>query len=124
VGGETPSGIYVWSLIRNEKPIVLFEKNCHATVKSEAIACARRCRSSLLTGWWKKWRAEGEERHKGSLIPPPPKKKEVFVVFGNKVFTKVYQQDFRYLLFHEKITVLLCILYRVTGIRTENLLFL
>jgi hypothetical protein len=76
VGGETPSGIYVWSLIRNEKPIVLFEKNCHATVKSEAIACARRCRSSLLTGWWKKWRAEGEERHKGSLIPPPPKKKK------------------------------------------------
>jgi hypothetical protein len=43
----------------------------HATVKSEAIACARRCRSSRLTGWWKKnnqkkWRAE-EERHTVSL---------------------------------------------------------
>jgi hypothetical protein len=27
-----------WSLIRNEKPIVLFERHCHATEKSEAIA--------------------------------------------------------------------------------------
>jgi hypothetical protein len=62
-------------LIRNEKPIVLFEKrHCHATEKSEAIACARRCRSSRLTRWWTqkrligiKWRAEEEERHKGSL---------------------------------------------------------
>jgi hypothetical protein len=25
---------------------------CHMTEKSEAIACARRCRSSPLTGWW------------------------------------------------------------------------
>jgi hypothetical protein len=41
-----------WSLIRNEKPIVLFERHCHATEKSEAIACARRCRSSRLTRWW------------------------------------------------------------------------
>jgi hypothetical protein len=45
----------------------------HATEKSEAIACARRCRSSRLTGWWFqknnwiKWRAEEEERHKGPL---------------------------------------------------------
>jgi hypothetical protein len=31
-------------LIRNEKPIVLFERNCHVTDKSEAIACARRSR--------------------------------------------------------------------------------
>jgi hypothetical protein len=36
-------------LIRNEKPIVLFERHCHATEKSEAIARARRCRSSWLT---------------------------------------------------------------------------
>jgi hypothetical protein len=35
-----------WSLLRNEKPIVLFERHCHATEKSEAIACARSCRSS------------------------------------------------------------------------------
>jgi hypothetical protein len=48
-------------LIRNEKPIVLFERHCHATEKSEAIACARSFRSR------KKWRAEEEERHKGSL---------------------------------------------------------
>jgi hypothetical protein len=45
-------------------------------VKSKAIACARRCRSSRLTGWWTKknikWMAEEkeeEERHKGSLTP-------------------------------------------------------
>jgi hypothetical protein len=56
-------------LIRNEKPIVLFERHCHATEKSEAIACARRYRSSCLTRWWtqknnkKNWRAEEEERH-------------------------------------------------------------
>jgi hypothetical protein len=24
----------------------------HVTLKSEAIACARRCRSSRWTGWW------------------------------------------------------------------------
>jgi hypothetical protein len=35
----------------DEKPTVLFERHCHATVKSEAIACARRCLSSRLTGW-------------------------------------------------------------------------
>jgi hypothetical protein len=40
------------SLIRNEKPIVLFERHCHATEKSEAIACARSCGSSRLTRWW------------------------------------------------------------------------
>jgi hypothetical protein len=60
-------------LIRNEKPIVLFERHCLLTEKSEAIACARRCRSSWMAGWWlkknnqKKWRAEEEERHKRSL---------------------------------------------------------
>jgi hypothetical protein len=45
------------------------------TEKSEAIACARKYRPSQLTGWWiqknnrKKWRAEEEERHKGSGHP-------------------------------------------------------
>jgi hypothetical protein len=69
-----------WSLIRDKKPIVLFERHCHAAEKSEAIACARRCWSSQLTRWWTKknnrktWRAEEEERHMGSLTP----KKEVF----------------------------------------------
>jgi hypothetical protein len=43
---------WAWSLIRNEKPIVLFERHCHATENSEAIACARRCRSSRLTRRW------------------------------------------------------------------------
>jgi hypothetical protein len=56
-----------------KKPIVLFERNCHVTEKSEAIACARRCRSSRYQGGgskrkkMKKWRAEEEERHMGSL---------------------------------------------------------
>jgi hypothetical protein len=27
-------------------------ENCHATEESEAFACARRCQSSHLTGWW------------------------------------------------------------------------
>jgi hypothetical protein len=31
LGGETPSRIRAWSLIRNEKPTVLFERHCHAT---------------------------------------------------------------------------------------------
>jgi hypothetical protein len=31
------SKIRVWSLICKEKPIVLFERNCHASEKSEAI---------------------------------------------------------------------------------------
>jgi hypothetical protein len=57
-----------WSFIRNKITIVLMERQCHATEKPEAIACARRCRSSWLTRWWtQKWRAEEEKRHKGSL---------------------------------------------------------
>jgi hypothetical protein len=44
------SRIRARSLIRNKKPIVLFERHCHATEKLEVIACARRCRSSQLTG--------------------------------------------------------------------------
>jgi hypothetical protein len=32
---------WAWSLIVTKKPIVLFERHCHATEKSEAIACAR-----------------------------------------------------------------------------------
>jgi hypothetical protein len=39
LGRETPSRIRAWSLIRIEKPIVLFERHCHAAEKSEAIAC-------------------------------------------------------------------------------------
>jgi hypothetical protein len=74
-GRLLPSLLKEWSLISDEKPIVLFERHCHATEKSEAIACARRCRSSRLTGRWtqknyqKKGRAEQEERHKGLATP-------------------------------------------------------
>jgi hypothetical protein len=56
------------------------QSSMSATVKSEAIACARRCRSSQLTGWCtrkknnqKKWRAE-EERHEGSQTKKNTKK--------------------------------------------------
>jgi hypothetical protein len=50
-------------------------------MKSEAIACARRCRSSRLTGRltknknWKKSRAEEDERHKG--VADPQKRKKI-----------------------------------------------
>jgi hypothetical protein len=62
-----------WSLIRNEKPIALFERNCHATEKSGAIACARSCRSSWLTGWWT--RKEQLEKIKGQGGGEAQKKK-------------------------------------------------
>jgi hypothetical protein len=74
-------------LNRNEKTIVLFERHCHATEKSEAIACARSCQLSWLTTnkvvdpkriIGKNWRAEEEERHKGSLTPPKKQKKTIF----------------------------------------------
>jgi hypothetical protein len=71
MGGETPSRKRAWSLIHNKNPIVLFEWHCHATEKSEAIACARSCPSSRLARWstqkrimGKKWRAKEEEMHK------------------------------------------------------------
>jgi arginine/lysine/ornithine decarboxylase len=47
LGGETPSWIRAYNLIHKEKQIVLFDRNCHVTEKSEAIACARRCRSMV-----------------------------------------------------------------------------
>jgi hypothetical protein len=52
-----------------------WRKNCHTTVKSEAIACARRCRSSWLTGWWtrkrriKKMEEQGGEEAQGVADP-------------------------------------------------------
>jgi hypothetical protein len=75
-----------WSLTRNEKPIVLFERHCHATEKSEAIACARSCRSSFFgpkKNNWNKYRAEEEDRHKGSLT----QKNEVAQIVGLLVST-------------------------------------
>jgi hypothetical protein len=71
-GNSILDGRGVWSVTK-KNPIVLFERHCQATEKSEAIACVRRCWSSWLTKWWtkknnrKKWRAEEEERHKGLL---------------------------------------------------------
>jgi hypothetical protein len=62
--GETPSWIWAWSLICSEKKNCSLWENYHATVRSEAIACTRRCQSAWLTGWrtgkeyWKNWRAK------------------------------------------------------------------
>jgi hypothetical protein len=44
-----------------KKTIALFEKNCHATEKSEAIACANRCQTVWRTRKesLEKWRARG-----------------------------------------------------------------
>jgi hypothetical protein len=71
------------------------------TEKSEAIACARRCRSSRLTRWWtkknnrKKWRAEEEERHKGLLTKKTAilreKAENVMCEFGNIRFQKHFR---------------------------------
>jgi hypothetical protein len=49
-------------------------------VKSEAIACARRCRSSQLTGWWtrkEKYEKIGDqgEGEAQEVADPPPQKK-------------------------------------------------
>jgi hypothetical protein len=55
--------------------------------KSEVIASARRCLSSRLTRWWtkknnwKKWRAEEEERHKGSLT-----QKKTLQLLGTQIY--------------------------------------
>jgi hypothetical protein len=45
-----PEGRGVLSAMK--KINVLFERHCHGTDKSEAIACARSCLSSQLTRWW------------------------------------------------------------------------
>jgi hypothetical protein len=63
--------------------MVLFERNCHGIEKSEAIACARKCRSSRLhkrvvdppkKNWDKN---EGARRRvtRGHWHPPPKKKR-------------------------------------------------
>jgi hypothetical protein len=55
--------------LKNELKPFSFERHCHANENSQTIACARRCRSSRLTWWWtRKWKAEEEEGHMGSLI--------------------------------------------------------
>jgi hypothetical protein len=48
---------------KQKKTIVLFERNCHVNDKLEAIACARRCQSSRLTGW--RTRKELSEKMEG-----------------------------------------------------------
>jgi hypothetical protein len=78
--------IRAWSLIRNKKPIILFERHCHATEKSEAIACVRRCWSSQITRWWSQKRIIGKNRGPRSRrgtrdhYPPPQKKKSMYTV--------------------------------------------
>jgi hypothetical protein len=71
---------YISILVHDDHVVRILRTCCrssHVTEKSEAVACARRCRSSQLTGWWtpkeesEKYRAEVEERHKGSPTPTP-----------------------------------------------------
>jgi hypothetical protein len=67
-------------LIRNEKPIVLFERHCHAAEKSEAIACAWNPGNKVVDPKriiGEKWRAEEEERHKGLLTQKKKKSCEI-----------------------------------------------
>jgi hypothetical protein len=60
-------------MIRNKKPILLFERNCHVHEKSEAIAS---CKEMPVTpvnkvvdkkNSWKMGAEEEKERHSGSL---------------------------------------------------------
>jgi hypothetical protein len=71
-------------LIRNEKPIVFFERSCHVTEKSEAIAFARRCRSSQLTGWGiQKEQSEKIEGQEGGEAQGVAAQKEDIYLYDN-----------------------------------------
>jgi hypothetical protein len=49
-----------------KKTIILFERHCHATEKSETIACPWRCRSfRWFTGWWTQKRIIGKMEDQG-----------------------------------------------------------
>jgi hypothetical protein len=65
------------------------------TEKSEAIASARRCRSSRLIGWWtqkeySKKKAKEEERQEGSLS----QKTIVGLVYINDPETSFFRHEF------------------------------
>jgi hypothetical protein len=70
--------VLFFEVCRNSLPIVLFERHCHVTEKSEAIAHARRCRSSRLTRWWTQKRIirkmEGRGGEEAQGVADPPKK--------------------------------------------------
>jgi hypothetical protein len=92
--------VTVWSMIRNEKnkTIVLFKRHCHATEKTEAIACARRCRSSRLTRWWTQMnnRKNGWPRRRGTRGRWPPKNNKIkhcIYVGRAKVSDKIQRPD-------------------------------
>jgi hypothetical protein len=66
----------------------------------EAIACARRCRSSRLTGWWtqkiiirKKWKSEEEERHNGLLTL---KIRKHFIALNHSIFLERPEASFNF----------------------------
>jgi hypothetical protein len=88
----TRIGSITLSLIRNEKPIVLFKRHCHATEKSEA-GCM--CQSSWLTGGGPQknnWKMEGQGggRQKGDADPPPPPHEKWQVFFGLKFAPTIF----------------------------------
>jgi hypothetical protein len=96
---DLKEALRVWSLIRNEKPIVLFERHCHVTVKSEASACERRCRSSRLAK--RNIGKNGGQRRRGTRgrWPPFPPQKAVkcsHVLFHNSaIFIDWSLEDLR-----------------------------
>jgi hypothetical protein len=60
-----------WSLIPTKKTIVLFERHCHATEKSEAIECARVVPVNKAVD---PKRIIGKN---GGVADPPPKKRNL-----------------------------------------------
>jgi hypothetical protein len=75
LGGETPSRIRAWSLIRNETPIVQYDKTM--IEKSKAIAHCKEMPVNIVVDKKRiigKRRAQEEERHTGFLPPPHPSK--------------------------------------------------
>jgi hypothetical protein len=65
-------------LIHSKKTIVLFERHCHGTEKSEAIACARRCWSSpvnkMVDPKKNNWKNGGSRRRRRGTRVADPKK--------------------------------------------------
>jgi hypothetical protein len=77
--------LLVWSLTRNDKTDCSLCENCHPFVKSEVIACARRCLFILVNRVVDKKRiirkleGQGGREAQGVADHPPPPKKGLFI---------------------------------------------
>jgi hypothetical protein len=91
---------FAWSLIHNEKNNGSLREYFHVAENSEAIAHARICRSSRLTGLQtrKEWseKIEGQGGDTRGRCPPPKKKKksERRIPFSNDLGRLVLKVDF------------------------------